>query len=66
MARKLDYSQIIIEMVSVGNALKVSAMDPASLTEVSIVGDPRATRDTLERTVVRKLEYVMRKKGLID
>lgn len=65
MQRQLDHSQVIIELISIGNAMKVSAMDPESLTEVSIVGDARTSRDILERTAVRKLEYVMRKNGLI-
>ena len=37
-----DQEGYIIEFHRVGNAVKVTAMDPATLTEVSIVGAPGA------------------------
>ena len=55
--------EIIIEFQSIGNAVKVTAIDPATLTEVSIVGDPAAGEEMLKRTVLRKLEYVLAKQG---
>ena len=65
-SRGLDTSQVIIEFVSIGSALKVTAVDPETLVEVSIVGDPHASQDTLEQTAIRKLEYVLIKQGKID
>ncbi|MFQ5783430.1 MAG: hypothetical protein ACE5H8_01245 [Alphaproteobacteria bacterium] len=65
MARKNGDSNnddVIIEFRQVGNAVKVSAMDPRTLTEVSIVGPLTATKDTLTRNVLRKLEYVLAKR----
>ncbi|MCG8490480.1 MAG: hypothetical protein MI743_02595 [Sneathiellales bacterium] len=53
----------IIEFVPVGKAVKVSAMDPATLTEVSIVGPTNASRAELQLTVIRKLQYVLNKKA---
>ncbi len=53
--------EVIIEFHQVGNAVKVTAVDPESLIEVSIVGAPSAGRETLERTAIRKLEYVLEK-----
>ncbi len=53
----------IIEFHRVGNAVKVTAMDPATLTEVSIVGAPNVGDTELTRLVVRKLEYVLAKRG---
>jgi hypothetical protein len=53
----------IIEFHRIGNAVKVTAMDPATLTEVSIVGAPAAGDTELTRLVVRKLEYVLAKRG---
>lgn len=50
---------VIIEFHSVGNFVKVSALDSESLVEVSIVGDPAAGEAALERAVLRKLEYVI-------
>jgi hypothetical protein len=53
----------IIEFHQVGNAVKVTAMDPVTLTEVSIVGAPSAGDKDLTRLVVRKLEYMLAKRG---
>ena len=54
--------EIIIEFHRIGGSVKVSAMDPASLTEVSIVGPANAGEETLKRNVLRKLEFVLAKK----
>ena len=50
---------IIFELVRVGHAIKVSAVDPATGTEVSIVGDPAVGESALKRLAMRKLEYVL-------
>ena len=55
-------SRIIIEFVQVGAYVKVSAIDPVSLFEVSIVGDPSAPRNTLEQIAIKKLKFVLSKK----
>ncbi len=49
----------LIEFRPVGNAVKVSAVDPATMIEVSIVGALTAGEETLTRIVVRKLLYVL-------
>jgi hypothetical protein len=51
----------IIEFHRIGNAVKVSAMDPVTLTEVSIVGAPSVGDTELTRLVIRKLEYMLAK-----
>lgn len=53
----------IIEFVPVGKVVKVSAMDPATLTEVSIVGPTNASRAELQSTVISKLQYVLKKRS---
>ena len=53
----------IIEFHQVGNAVKVTAMDPVTLTEVTIIGAPSAGDTELTRLVVRKLEYMLAKRG---
>ena len=53
----------IIEFYQVGNSVKVSAIDPVSLKEVSIVGDPKAGEDELTKLAVQKLEFMLGKKG---
>ena len=58
-----DTEGYIIEFHRVGNAVKVTAMDPATLTEVSIVGALGVGDTELTRLAVRKLEYVLAKRG---
>ncbi len=53
--------EVIVEFVPRGNAVKVSAIDTETGTEVSIVGDPNAGRDQLSQLAVQKLTYVMGK-----
>ena len=53
----------IIEFHRIGNVVKVSAMDPTTLTEVSMVGAPSVGDAELTRLVVRKLEYMLAKRG---
>lgn len=52
---------IIIEFRQVGNAVKVTAMDDETLTEVSITGPASASRQELEQAAVQKLKYVLSK-----
>ena len=51
----------IVEFRRIGAALQVIAIDPATGTEVSMVGDPRLSRHELARLAVRKLQYVLQK-----
>ena len=56
MSRRGD---VIIEFHQVGGYVKVSAVDTATYTEVSIVGDPTRSEDALKRAAIRKLEYIL-------
>ncbi len=53
---------VIIEFRRIGASVKVSAMEPTTLTEVSIVGPATASEEELTRIVMRKLDYVLAKK----
>ena len=66
MASPLDNREIIIEFHPVGNIVRVSAMDTQSLTEISIQGPANTPQEMLKRNAVKRLEYVMKKKGLIS
>jgi hypothetical protein len=57
--------EVIIEFFPVGAYVKVSAMDTASLTEISIQGPASAGQEMLKRNALKRLEYVMKKKGVI-
>ncbi|HEY4136304.1 MAG TPA: hypothetical protein VGO34_13940 [Alphaproteobacteria bacterium] len=51
--------EAIIEFHRVGNAVKVSAVDPVSMTEVSIVAPATLGQRLMSANVLRKLDYVM-------
>ena len=51
----------IVEFIAIGTSLKVTAMDPVSLREVSMVGAPQISRKELAELAVRKLKYVLSK-----
>ncbi len=61
----LNGREIILELFPVGNVVKVSAMDTASLTEVSIQGPASAGEEVLKRNALKRLDYVLRKKGVV-
>lgn len=65
MTDPLANREIIIEMQPYGNLIKVTAFDAESLTEVSIQAPAGTSQDIMKRNAVKRLEYVMRKKGLI-
>ena len=54
--------EVIIEIQQIGNAVKVTAVDPETQIEVSIVGPPSAGEEMLKRTAIRKLGYVLNKR----
>lgn len=55
--------RIIIEFVNVGQYVKVNAVCERTGREVSMMGDPRASRAELERLAANKLRYVMAKEA---
>ena len=61
----LAHREIIIEFHPVGHIVKVTAMDALTLTEVSIQGPATTPQPILQRNAVKRLEYVLRKNGII-
>jgi len=55
--------EVILEFHHVGNSVKVTAIDPETLIEVSIVGSPAAGEEVLKQTALRKLDYVLAKRA---
>jgi hypothetical protein len=51
--------EILYEFTAHGRFVKVTAMDPDTLTEVVLVGDPLRGEDALMNAAKRKLEYVL-------
>ena len=63
MRQKGSYlGEILFEFVVRGNFVKVMAVDPITGTEVSIVGDSRASKSTLQRVATEKLTWVLKRK----
>ncbi len=57
----MQKGQYIVEFVQQGRYVKVTAVDPVSGREATIVGDARESRAVLERNAVKKLEFLMNK-----
>lgn len=53
--------EVILEYQQIGNAVRVAAIDPDTLTEVSIMGSASAGIEVLNRTAIQKLNYVLEK-----
>jgi len=61
----LNGREVILEFFPVGAFIKVSAMDTQTLTEVSIQGPASAPESTLKRNALKRLEYVLKKNGVL-
>lgn len=61
----LKNHEILFEFVQIGSYVKVTAMDTRTLTEVSISGPMGTSEEILKHNALKRLEFVMRKKGLI-
>lgn len=57
--------EVIVEFHAIGTFVKASALDVASLTEISIQGPASAGQEVLKRNALLRLEYVLKKKGLV-
>ena len=62
----LQNREIIVELFNFGQIVKATAMDVTSLTEVSIQGPKSAGEVILKQNAVKRLEYVLKKKGIIQ
>lgn len=56
-------NRFIIEYQLVGGSVKVTAFDPATLTEAVIIGSPQASKKQLGDLAVKKLLYVLNKES---
>jgi hypothetical protein len=59
----LRESEVLLQFQRIGNIVKVVAIDPATLTEVTIQGPATLPQSALTRTAVAKLNYVLSKKA---
>ena len=54
--------EVLFELRRMGNVIKVSAIDPITNVEISMVAPATADPYTIKMNAIRKLEYVIRKK----
>ncbi|MDG1286620.1 MAG: hypothetical protein P8P30_03540 [Rickettsiales bacterium] len=55
--------EAIIEFIHQGRYVKVTAIDPVTGIEASIVGDPKAPEQTLQELAIKRLAYVIKKRS---
>ena len=52
-------SEVLFEFSAIGNSVKVCAVDPLTMREVSISGPVTAGEEALKRAALKKLLYVL-------
>lgn len=65
MPEILKGREVLFEYITIGNIVRVTAMDTATLTEI-IISCPKGPEERLQTMALKRLEYVMKKKGLIS
>lgn len=65
MAEKLHGREVIFEFHQIGGIMRVSAMDTATMTEVTLQAPLNAGEAVFKANALAKLEYVLRKEGKI-
>lgn len=65
MAENMQGREVIFEFTPVGNIMRISAMDTASMTEISIQAPINAGEAVFKKNALMRLEFVLRKKGII-
>lgn len=58
-SRQGEGREVIFEFAPVGASVKVTAVDVATGTEVSVIGPALAPRHELERVALQKLRYML-------
>ena len=55
----MSQGNVILEFYPIGSAVRVTAIDPVTLVEVTIQGPATATEPELSRIALAKLRYVL-------
>lgn len=55
--------EVLIEVKRYGHLVQVHAVDPVTLTEVSVQGPASAGLEMLRRHAITRLNYVLSRKG---
>ncbi len=62
----LENREVIFEFHPLGHYTKVTAMDTKSLTEISIQGPSNTPENILKNNALKRLKYVLEKKGIVQ
>ena len=62
----LQGREVIFEFAQIGQIVKVTAMDTKSLTEISIQGPISTPQNILQQNALKRLQYVLNKKGIVS
>jgi hypothetical protein len=65
MTEKMQGREVIFEFTHVGNVMRVTAMDTATMTEVIIQAPHNAGEVIMKKNALMRLEYVLLKEGKI-
>jgi hypothetical protein len=55
-------AEVYFEFQQIGSYVKVTAIDPVSMVEVSVTGAAAASQQNLKQLALRRLEYVLAKR----
>lgn len=55
--------EVLLEFYPVGRVVKVTAVDPVTLTEVSIQAPAHLSEDAMSNAAIAKLNYVLKKRA---
>jgi hypothetical protein len=58
----INPTEVLFEFKRLGGYVKVTALHPASLTEVSVTGDAKASQSYLQQLALNKLKLALNKK----
>jgi hypothetical protein len=58
--------EVLLEFSTMGNYVKVSAIDVQSMVEISISGPANAGEAVLKKNALQRLTYILRKKAIIS
>lgn len=54
-------SNVLIEFIPIGNFVKVTAIDPVTLIEVSIISDRNYPKELMKNNAIKKLKWKIEK-----
>ena len=63
MAEELEEREVFIEIQTLGNLLRVTAIDAATGIEAVLSAPRRSSKDAVRRAALQKLRYVLEKSG---